>query len=104
MQLCKCRDQLQKAEQRWRRRWAQEAFVTWRASAAALRARSCLLLRGQARRAARLLQAAMSAWMQHTAYIRKLSHAEVGHCCDVRLYGSHFQEASLPKPLQDHKH
>ena len=78
MQLCKRRGQLQKYEQRWRRRWAQEAFARWRASAAALRVRRCRLLRARTRRAARLMQAAMSAWAQHTDYIRKLRHAEVG--------------------------
>ena len=98
MQLCERRGQLQKCQQRWRRRWAQEAFARWRASAAALRARSCLLLRGRARHAARLMQAAMSAWVQHTDYMQKLRHAEVGCCCGVRLYGSYIQETNLPMP------
>ena len=104
MQLCERRGQLQKAEQRWRRRWAQEAFARWRASAAVLRAKSCLLLRARARRAARLMQAAMSAWVQHTGYIHSLRHAEVGCCFYARLYGSYIQEVDLSMPLQDDKH
>ena len=71
------RGQLRKCEQRWHRRWLQEGFARWRAGAAALRRRRCLLQRANARHAGRLLRAAMSAWLEHTLQRRSLHRAEV---------------------------